>query len=210
MGEADPLQGDVLNFMGRPEAYAPSPATVERIETHASIVFLAGAFAYKVKRAVKYPFLDFSTLEKRREACLNELRVNARTAPELYLDVVPITLGEGGAFRLGGEGQAVEWVLRMRRFDQAKLYDRMAGEGRLGLASMPRLAEIIAAFHDSADRVLSPNQAVLPLEAVLKDNAEAFAGNANVFPARGARELAGASCERLAALSPLLKTRAIG
>ena len=210
MGEADPLQGKVLNFMGRPEIYAPSPATVERIETHASIVFLAGAFAYKVKRAVKYPFLDFSTLAKRREACLNELRVNARTAPELYLDVVPITLGAGGAFRLGGEGQAVEWVLRMRRFDQAKLYDRMAGEGRLGLPSMPRLAEIIATFHDSADRVLSPNQAVLPLEAVLKDNAEAFAGNANVFPARGARELAGASCERLAALSPLLKTRATG
>ena len=83
MGEADPLQGKVLNFMGRPEIYAPSPATVERIETHASIVFLAGAFAYKVKRAVKYPFLDFSTLAKRREACLNELRVNARTAPEL-------------------------------------------------------------------------------------------------------------------------------
>ncbi|MBC8012479.1 MAG: AAA family ATPase [Methyloceanibacter sp.] len=196
--------------MGRPEAYAPPPATVERIETHASIVFLAGAFAHKVKRAVKYKFLDFSTLKKRREACLNEFRVNARTAPQLYLDVVPITLGEGGAFRLGGEGQAVEWVLRMRRFDQAKLYDRMAGEGRLGLASMPRLAEVIAAFHDSADRVLSPDQAVLPLEAVLRDNAEAFAANADVFPAQAARELAGSSRERLAALSPLLKARATG
>ena len=104
MGEADSLQAKVLDFLGRPQAYAPLPATVERIETHASIVFLAGAFAYKVKRAVKYNFLDFSTLAKRRAACLNELRVNARTAPQLYLEVVPVTLGENGAFRLGGDG----------------------------------------------------------------------------------------------------------
>ena len=210
MGGADSLQAKVVEFMGRPEAYAPPPATVERIETHASIVFLAGASAYKVKRAVKYPFLDFSTLKKRHEACLNELRVNVRTAPQLYLEVVPVTIGESGTFRLGGEGQAVEWVLRMRRFDQARLYDRMAGEGRLDLASMPRLAEVIARFHDSADRVLAADQAVLPLEGVLRDNAEAFAANANVFPARAARELAGACHERLAALSPLLVARARG
>src|SRR3972149_3901888 len=196
MGGADSRQAEILDFMGRPDAYTPPPATVERIETHASIVFLAGAFAYKVKRAVKYPFLDFSTLNKRRQACLNELRVNARTAPQLYLDVVPVTLGAAGALRLGGDGQAVEWVLRMRRFDQAKLYDCMAGEGRLGLASMPRLAQVIARFHDSADRVLAADQAVLPLEGVLRDNAEAFAANANVVPARAARELAGASRER--------------
>ena len=62
MGEADSLQAGVLDFMGRPGSYEPPPATVERIETHASVVFLAGPFAYKVKRAVKYPFLDFSTL----------------------------------------------------------------------------------------------------------------------------------------------------
>ena len=140
MAEADSLQPKVLEFMGTAEAYAPPPATVERIETHASVVFLAGAFAYKVKRAVKYPFLDFSTLAKRRAACLNELRVNARTAPQLYLDVIPVTVGEGGAFRLGGDGEAVEWVLRMRRFDQAMLFDRMASEGRLGagLDAAPR------------------------------------------------------------------------
>src|SRR5919106_5013144 len=106
MGGADSLQAKVLNFMGRPEAYAPMPATLERIETHASIVFLAGSFAYKVKRAVKYPFLDFSTLEKRHAACLNEFRVNRRTAPDLYLDVFPVTLDAQGDLRLGGEGEA--------------------------------------------------------------------------------------------------------
>jgi aminoglycoside phosphotransferase family enzyme len=103
-------------------------------------VFLAGDLAYKVKRAVKYAFLDFSTLEKRRVACLNELRVNRRTAPGLYLDVLPVTVAEGGELRLGGEGEPVEWVLRLRRFDQAKLYDRMAEVGRLAVEAMPPLA----------------------------------------------------------------------
>jgi aminoglycoside phosphotransferase family enzyme len=207
MGEADSPQAEVLNFMGRPEAYAQPPATVERIETHASIVFLAGAFAYKVKRAVKYPFLDFSTLQKRREACLNEFRVNARTAPQLYLDVVPVTLGEASAFRLGGDGEAVEWVLRMRRFDQAKLYDRMAGEG--GLAGLDAALQGHRPFPWSADRALAPDLAVLPLEEVLRDNAGAFAAHRRLSIRSGA-ELAGACHERLAALSPLLVARARG
>ena len=210
MGEADSLQANVLDFMGRPRSYAPPPATVERIETHASVVFLAGPLAYKVKRAVKYPFLDFSTLARRREACVNELRVNRRTAAQLYLEVLPVTIGESGDFHLGGEGKTVEWVLLMRRFDQAKLFDRMAGEGRLDLATMPRLAEVIAAFHDSADRVLAPDQAVRPLVDVLRDNAEAFAANAGIVAPEAAKELARLSRDRLAALSPLLEARARG
>ena len=70
MAASQSLQAKVLEFLGKPEAYPAPPATVERIETHASVVFLAGAFAYKVKRAVKYPFLDFSTLARRHAACL--------------------------------------------------------------------------------------------------------------------------------------------
>jgi hypothetical protein len=98
----------------------------------------------------------------------------------------------------------------MRRFDQAKLYDCMAGGGRLGLASMPRLAQVIARFHESADRVLSPGQAVLPLEDVLRDNAESFAANADVIQPQAALELVRLSRENLAALSPLLAARARG
>jgi uncharacterized protein len=204
------MQAKALNFMRRPEAYAPVAATVERIETHASIVFLAGDHAYKVKRAVKYAFLDFSTLEKRHAACLNELRVNRRTAPELYLDVIPVTRGEGGTLRLGGEGEAVEWVLRMRRFAQAQLYDRKAEEGRLALAAMQPLAEVIAGFHASADRVLSPDQPVLPLANILSDNAQVFAANADDIPQQAALELSQASRDKLAALTPLLEARGRG
>lgn len=210
MGEADSRQEKLLGFMARPEAYYPPPATVERIDTHASIVFLAGPFAYKVKRAVKYPFLDFSTLEKRREACLNELRVNARTAPALYLEVVPITGGKNGKFKIGGDGRAVEWVLIMRRFDQDKLYDRMAEAGKLRLVSMPPLAEVIATFHDSADRLLNPDQSVAPLEAILRDNTEELASTPRFVPKDAGRELATLSRERLAALMPLLRARALG
>jgi uncharacterized protein len=210
MGEADSRQAGALDFLGRPGSYEPPPATVERIETHASAVFLAGAFAYKVKRAVKYPFLDFSTLELRREACLNELRVNRRTAAQLYLEVLPLTLGTSGNFSFGGEGKTVEWVLKMHRFDQAKLFDRMAGEGRLELATMPRLADVIAVFHDSADRMLGPDQAVRPLADVLRDNAQAFAAHAGIVAPEAARDLARLSRERLAALSPLLEARARG
>ena len=205
------LQAEVLDVLARPQTYDPPPATVERIDTHASSVFLAGPFAYKVKRAVKYPFLDFSTLDRRHKACLNELRVNARTAPQLYLDVVPVTIGYDGVFGLGGgEGKVVEWVLRMRRFDQSKLYDRMAGEGWLGLEAMKRLAEVIAAFHDSADRVLTADRNVRPLEGVLLDNEGAFAANPDVVPPQAAGELARASREALAALAPLLRARARG
>jgi aminoglycoside phosphotransferase family enzyme/predicted kinase len=209
MGGAESGQAKVLDFMGRPRSYAPPPATVERIDTHASAVFLVGPFAYKVKRAVKYPFLDFSTLEKRYRACLHELSVNRRTAPRLYLEVLPITVDKSGDFRLGGEGKTVEWALKMRRFDQAKLFDRMAEEGRLGLAAMPRLAQVIAVFHDSADRMLASDQAVLPLAEVLRDNAAAFAAT-DIIPSRTAEALARRSRERLTSVSPLLKSRASG
>ena len=146
-GEIKVGQAKLLESMGRPEAYDPSPATVERIETHASIVFLAGDFAYKVKRAVKYPFLDFSTLDKRHAACLNELRINTRTAPQLYLEVVPISIDADGTFRLRGEGTVVEWALVMRRFDQDGLYDRMAAQGRLPLEAMAPLATVLSLIH---------------------------------------------------------------
>ena len=104
----------------------------------------------------------------------------------------------------------VEWALRMRQFDQAKLYERMAEEGRLGILAMRPLAEVIAAFHTSADRWLTPKQAVLPLEGVLSDNESVLAANADLFPAPEASALTQSSREALAGLSPLLEARARG
>ncbi|MGC1345686.1 MAG: AAA family ATPase [Methyloceanibacter sp.] len=203
-------QAEVLDFLGSPAAYDSAPERVDRIETHASVVFLAGTHAYKVKRAVKYPFLDFSTLERRRSALLNELRRNLRTAPQLYLEVVPVTQGDDGKFYLGGKGNAVEWVLVMRRFDQAKLYERMAEQGRLQLSAMPQLAQVIAAFHRGADRNLAPQPAVEALHAVIKDNAITVATRDDGLPGETVAEVNRLSREALAALSLLLQARALG
>ena len=210
VAETQSSQTNVLDFLALPEAYAEHPTTIERIETHVSIVFLAGSFAYKVKRAVRYNFLDFSTLAKRESACRNELRINKRTAPQLYLEVVPITVGADGRFAIGGAGTVVEWVLRMRRFDQAMLYDRMAAEGRLDMSAMPALAREIAALHASADRRLTPEQAVLPLLGVLDDNDLVLAAAADLIASEEMRALAESSRHALAALAPLLEARARG
>lgn len=201
-------QAKVLDFMGVPGSYDPPPATVERIETHASVVFLAGNFAYKVKRAVKYAFLDFSTLAKRHAACLNELCINARTAPKIYREVAPITCDPDGAFRLRGEGEPVEWVVVMRRFDQRGLYDRMAADGRLEVDAMGPLAAVVAAFHGVADRTLTQAQAVRPLAGVILEHEGVFAGLTDLCPPDAAEDLARRTSGAFEALAPLLRTRA--
>jgi aminoglycoside phosphotransferase family enzyme/predicted kinase len=123
----------------------------ERIETHASIVFLAGTRAYKLKRAVRFDYLDFSTPERRRAMCEAERRLNQRTAPTLYRGVVAVTQESDGSYALGGRGTPVEWVVEMNRFPQDALFDRLASVGGLGLELMPPLAAAIADFHKSAD-----------------------------------------------------------
>ena len=203
-------QAKLFLNLEKPETYVPEPQAVERIDTHASSVFLAGPFAYKVKQAVKYPFLDFSTLEKRHAALLNELRINRRTAPDLYLDVVPITAGKSRTFRLGGPGEVVEWALRMRRFDQDRLYDRLAEQGELDAGDMARLAGTIADFHATADRLLTPSHATAPLAAILRDNAQELAAHPDTFPPEDIAALTQASEMLLAALTPLLRSRAGG
>jgi len=120
---------------------------VERIDTHAAIVLLAGEHAFKLKKPVRYSFLDFATLEARRQALETELELNRRTAPELYLDVLPVTqTGEDVA--IGGDGEPVEWVLKMKRFPQENRLDHVAHQGGgLELGLIERLARRIAAFH---------------------------------------------------------------
>ena len=100
---------------------------IRRIDTHASTVFLAKDRALKVKRAVRFPFLDYSTLEKRKAACEAEIKVNAPYAPQIYRGVVPITRDAGGKLTVGGSGAAVEWAVEMARFDENCTLDHLAG-----------------------------------------------------------------------------------
>ena len=129
-----------------PVRYAHPVDRVEVLETHASYVLLAGAYAYKIKKPVKLGFLDFSTLEARRLYCEEELRLNRRTAPQLYLDLVVIA-GSDSAPVMGGEGPAIEYAVRMSRFPQEALLDRIARRGDLSPQHMDVLARSTAEFH---------------------------------------------------------------
>ena len=142
-------QADVIEFLATSSTHGT--ATVDRIDTHSAIVFLAGERAYKLKRAVRFDYLDFSTVDRRRAMCNAEVRLNQRTAPDIYRGVVPITREPGGALALAGSGLPIEWVIDMNRFPQEALFDRLAAAGRLDLALMPPLAAAIAELHSLAE-----------------------------------------------------------
>src|ERR1700745_3679848 len=97
-------QDPIVRALAEPGFYPHAPTIVEHVQTHISHVFLAGPYAYKLKKAVRFAFLDFSTVERRRDACIDEVRLNRRLCPGVYIDVVPVTRSAGGALQLGGEG----------------------------------------------------------------------------------------------------------
>jgi aminoglycoside phosphotransferase family enzyme/predicted kinase len=139
----------VIDFLASPSTHGG--AAIDRIDTHASIVILAGDRALKLKRAVKYDYLDFSTADLRRRFCEAELRINRRAAPSLYRRVVPVTRDADGSLSLGGAGTPVDWLVEMNRFEQEALFDRRAARGALDLALMAPLADAVAEFHASAE-----------------------------------------------------------
>jgi uncharacterized protein len=149
---ADPQQ-EVIAFLRDPASYPGLTEPVETTETHISIVFLAGRRAYKLKRAVRYSYVDFSTVALRRAACTAELNLNRRTAPQLYLEVRAIVRRPDGTLGWAGEGEALDWVVVMRRFDQGQLLESVALAGGLTVPVTLALALTahIAEFHEKAE-----------------------------------------------------------
>lgn len=143
---------EVEEFLGSPAAYDLLPdAQIARIDTHISVIFLAGSFAYKLKKRVDLSYLNFTTLEARYLACQHELALNRRTAPSLYLDIVPIRV-KGTELALGpGKGDVVDWVVKMEQFEQASLLSKMADRGVLTLHLTRKLARKIEMFHRAAE-----------------------------------------------------------
>jgi len=145
------LPVDLLAALREPTAY-PHPVTaIKHLETHISHVYLAGDYAYKLKKPVDYGFLDFTTPDKRQTACREELRLNRRLAPDWYLDVIPVCR-EGSHYRLRPEGcttdgQEAETAVQMRRLPQEGLLDRLAMQGQLPISLMKDIAAQLAPFH---------------------------------------------------------------
>jgi aminoglycoside phosphotransferase family enzyme/predicted kinase len=166
-------QRETVAFLSEPKTHSGIEGggqKVETITTHASMIVMAGDRVYKLKRAVRYSYLDFSTPELRRKSCEEELRLNRRTAPSLYLDVQPITHTTAG-LQLGGHGEAVDWVVVMRRFPQEALFSHMAEADGLTPDLMRRLADNIAAFHRAAE-VMPDFGGIAGVEQVIRINDE--------------------------------------
>ncbi|MBS0336451.1 MAG: AAA family ATPase [Proteobacteria bacterium] len=182
---ADPREfGRLVSALREPGRYPSGasgpPARVDLLETHISCVLLAGDYAYKIKKPVNLGFLDFTTLAARRFCCEEELRLNRRTAPSLYLDVVPIT-GSASDPVLGGDGPPIEYAVRMRRFPQDALLDRMARGGTLQEASLDDLGVRVAQFHQGlqpagADRPFASPAQVLAAAMQNFDQIQSLAG----------------------------------
>ena len=113
---------------------------MQRVDTHAASVFLAGPRALKIKRAVRFPFLDYSTLAKRKAACEAEIEVNRAYAPAIYRGVVAITREADGTLAIGGAGEPVEWAVEMPRFDERQTLDHLAAAGKIDGHSPTRSA----------------------------------------------------------------------
>ena len=194
-------QSEIFDFLADPGTHG---GPVRRIDTHGAVVFLAGENAWKVKRAVRFPFMDFSTLAKRKAACAAEVAINRPNAPDLYRGVVPI-VRDGDGLRLGGAGEPVEWAVHMRRFDESRTLDRVATDG-LGRDLLARLAAAVIASHERAP-VRDGAAATDALARYVEENREAFAETPDLFPPDRAAALTRAAGDALSALRPLLLAR---
>ncbi len=197
----EPDQDAVLAFMDQ----SVRRGAAKRIDTHASIVFLEPDRVLKIKRAVRLPFLDFSTLEQRKHACEEELAVNRRHAPKIYRRVVPITRGSGG-LEIGGSGPAIEWAVEMARFDESKTLDHLARAGGIEPALAETLADVLHASHEQA--AISDGSTWLPSLAKIIDRNTAKFGSQAALTREAVERLHASSHRRLAAAQPLLRQRA--
>ncbi len=141
-------QAAIIAFLADPASH--DGAAVERVDTHISALFLAGDRVFKLKKAVRLPFLDFTSLAARQAACAAELAINRRATPALYLGVRSVTRQGDGSLALDGNGEVVDWVVEMRRFDQATLFDRLVRTDGLDRTRLNELTEAIFAFHQAA------------------------------------------------------------
>lgn len=197
-------QDSVFALLGDPASHGGEP--VRRIDTHAAVVFLAGARAYKIKRAVRFPFLDYSTLERRKAACAAELEVNRLFAPALYLRVVAITREAGGALALDGDGEAVEWAVEMRRFDETCTLDHLAGHGGIDAAMADQLASAVARAHAGAP-IVDGEPWIAALGQYLDQNEAALRERPALFAPEAANHLIPQARAALARVTPLLQAR---
>jgi uncharacterized protein len=197
-------QEAVFRFLADPRTHRLDEP-VARVDTAAAVVFLAGPDAYKVKRAVTFPFMDLSTLDKRRLACEAEIAVNRASAPGVYLAASPITRS-GEKFAIGGEGEVVEWVTHMRRFDENATLDRVAARNGVTDDIIDKLAVAIRRSHALAP-LTDATRSANALETYIEQNGVFFAERPDLFDPAAARKLTVDARLKFAIVRPVLLKR---
>jgi len=193
---------ELIQALTDPRAYRPSPETVETLQTHASIIFFAGNLVYKVKKSVDLGFLDFSTLDKRRFYCQEEVRLNRRLAPQTYRGVVNVTRTDEGGLRVNGDGEIVEHAVEMERLPADRMLAALLERGEADTALIDQIAEILVRFHAGAASGPDVDAHATP-DAVRRktignlDAAEPFAGDLPDQPAPDEPTLTRAAWRRL-------------
>lgn len=163
----------LLQLLGDESSYADHPKQVDVIETHISWVFLTDRYAYKLKKPVRFEFLDFSTAEKRRRACRDEVRLNRRLAPSVYLAVLPVTRNAAGQLALDGEGTPVDWVVQMRRLPDSCSLTSLIENGGLTAKDSEAIIEHLADFYSGSPSVrISPDEYRATIERHIRANSE--------------------------------------
>jgi uncharacterized protein len=189
-------------------AFLTDPAThphVDRIDTHGASIFLEGDRALKIKRAIRFPYLDYSTLEKRKAACEEEINVNRRFAPQIYRRVVPITRNDDGSLSIGGDGTPVEFAVEMTRFDEHQTIDHLAESGEPDSDLVEAIADAIAASHAIAP-LASTEPWIASIPTFIEGNDLAFQAAA-CFPANEIADLRDASVRSFSRVREILKQR---
>ncbi len=200
-------QAEVIAFLSDATNYAET-GDVKRIDTHISHVFLVGDQAYKLKRAVKMEYIDFSTIQKRRDACQKELALNRRTAPEIYQEVRSINLTVDG--KIGFEaGEPVDWLVVMRRFDANGLLEAVAERGELSMLLVTKLADTIASFHQSITPRFNSDGHSKVVEVIDENRLCMSHFVSEIFAQPDVEDLYQQSKKRLSGLTSLLDHRAL-
>lgn len=160
-----------LAFLSRPQSYCDESRTVECIETHMAWVFLTERHAFKMRKPVRYEFLDFSTVEARRRDCELEIELNKRLAADVYLDIVPLCADSGGKLHLGGDGEVLDWLVKMRRLPRERMLDWQLEHGSPTAEELRPAAELLSEFYRKADALEDESRAYPDdLRKTIRDN----------------------------------------
>jgi aminoglycoside phosphotransferase family enzyme len=148
----EPTLSEKVDFLGTPRVHGPRIRNIDITETHMAWVFLAGRTVYKLKKPVRYSFLDFSTLAAREFYCREEVRLNSRLAPGVYLGVVPLCVNLQGKMNIEGRGQTIDWLVKMRRLPSEKMLDSCIQKRKLTSQSVQKVTDILCDFYRGADK----------------------------------------------------------